>query len=119
MKKFILLVTLLLGCLSWAQESVAEGVYGIVPYFQNGNNGLVAIVISGGCTEKSHFSWKIEEEMVGQYPVKAITLLRNKPDHCEAVSHPVDFKFSFEEIGIKPHTLFKIKNQLLDTQYAY
>lgn len=119
MKKLILLASLVLGNLCWAQQSAVEKIYGAVPYYHHDSKGLSVFVASGGCTEKAHFTWKVEEEVLSGMTIQAVTLIRTKYDRCEAVSHPVMIDFSIEEIGIKANAMFKIKNEIKEMYYIY
>lgn len=76
-------------------------------------DGVSVTVYTGGCTQKSHFSW---QKTTGQ-PVGApteLTLVRNTPDKCYAhIPDGMVIAFSYGELGVNAKDSFTIGNPVV------
>lgn len=108
MKKLMLLAIFLFSLNAMSEES-EETLLGYV--FDQ--SGVTIQVLTGGCTRKSDFF--IEKEQ-SEY-ISFIKFYRQKRDTCLALFRYGTFiNFSYEELGIKPTTRFKILNNI-DASY--
>jgi len=67
-------------------------------------NEVTLRVMSSGCTKKEDFSFLITDESV-------INIIRVRADKCRAMPKPIEFHYSFIELGISETVYFNIEKQ--------
>ena len=103
MKKFtlILFIPLIWGQLLMSNGFAAE----VVPSYNSKStisspikyqeDGIIVTVMSQGCTRKNDF-------LIAFNPNSNMIIKRLRADKCRAKSRPVQFFYSFKELGISP-----------------
>jgi len=71
---------------------------GITP----GASAITLRVMSSGCTKKEDFSFSITDEPM-------ISVTRVRADKCRAMPKPIEFHYSFIELGISDTVYFNIE----------
>jgi len=70
--------------------------------------------MSGGCTDEKSFALKVESSD----KAANVSLVRVKPDNCEAMPHPIDLKLSTKEIA--PYSgVFVLNPVLAERHYTH
>jgi len=101
MKKltYILFILLNLGQLLMLKSFAAEDVAfdnkksSISSPIKYKKDGIIVTVISQGCTQKNDF-------LIGISNTSKVTIKRLRADKCRAKPRPVQFFYSFKELGI-------------------
>jgi hypothetical protein len=62
-------------------------------------------VASSGCTKKEDFRL--------EYANRVLTVIRKERDACKAMPQKIALTFPLKEIGIAPHTAFRIANTFI------
>jgi hypothetical protein len=79
-----------------------EPLFGIVTDTEK--KTLSIWVESSGCTDKSYFTFTLEDDV--------LTFKRIKRDACKAMPMRHAITYSLEELGIKPQKLFRLGNPI-------
>ena len=95
---------LLLGlCAASAAADEPEVLLGVSMDFGKGQ--ITLDVASSGCTKKEDFRL--------EFAGNVLTVIRKERDACKAVPRRVGFTFQLKEVGINPHTPFRISNAFI------
>lgn len=103
---------------AWSQAQKSEKIYGAIPYYSEESKGIEVVVPNGGCTTKEDFSWEVQKPKDEASPLLQVTLLRKDTPRCEGFVVPLTIRYSYEEMGLKPHSMFKIKNEMIEFFYS-
>lgn len=105
--KTLIASLILLSTTAFAQPSGRpERLMGYLPL----KSGVIFQVASGGCTTRADFIPSVTRSETTD--ITELTLVRTKPDLCYPfVPTGVRFKFSYEDLGIRPGERFTIKNE--------
>jgi len=103
MKKFafILFTLLIAGLLVMLNSSAAEFIPDnhrepvVVPPIKYQEDGIIVTVMSQGCTRKNDF-------LIGFNNNSNMIIKRLRADKCRAKPRPIQFFYSFKELGISP-----------------
>lgn len=96
---------LALGCTAAAAEQ-PEVLLGVSMDFEKSEMTLE--VASSGCTKKEDFRL--------EYANRVLTVIRKERDACKAMPQKIALTFPLKEIGIAPHTAFRIANAFIASE---
>lgn len=87
------------------------------------SSGITFNVSCGGDTSKKDFSFKIQESEIDDAEllirVTNLTLIRDKVDTFElAFPFGITFSFTWNEIGLKSNTVFRVINTVNDIHFS-
>jgi hypothetical protein len=87
-------------------HAVAEQQEVLLGFSTNFEKGEITIeVASSGCTKKEDFRF--------EYKGNILTIIRKQRDACKAMPEKISLTFTLKEIGIDPHTPFRISNAFM------
>lgn len=78
------------------------------------NDGLTLKVASAGCTTKADFVFFVERDGHGS----TVAFARKKLDACKGVPFLVDFRFSYQELGLSKDTNIRVLNPVASRRAA-
>ena len=104
----IVMKNILLIILLFSLNANASGGPEVILGYSYNSDGVSFQVESGGCTQKSDFSFQILEK----YPIEII-LIRDRADFCEAYyPYGTVIEFTYKEMGVTEGMEFVIGNDV-------
>ena len=97
-------MAILLGL--WPLPAAAEQVEALLGLSMDFDTQQITLqVVSTGCTRREDFRFDVSGDV--------LTVIRKERDACKAVPRKQAYTFPLGEVGIGPHTRFKIANPFI------
>ena len=90
----------------WSVSAVAEQSEVLLGVSMDFDKKQITLeVVSTGCTKKEDFRF--------EYSNTVLTVIRKERDSCKAMPDKIGLTYPLKEIGLDPHTPFRISNSFV------